>query len=100
MATQDFVNLAQTKARTKLRNKSKAKQYQSAFQKFRGADKRMAPGTPVIFFIISLVLVLLVCCLSRALIVPMAQASNNEMNTRKYLDKEEKRAFFNKMIEN
>lgn len=60
----------------------------------------MAMGTPFVLFIISLVLVILVCCLSRCLIVPMAQSSNNEMNTRKYLDKEEKRAFFNKMIEN
>jgi hypothetical protein len=60
----------------------------------------MVIGTPMILLIISFCLVLLVCCLSRCLIVPMAQSSNNEMNTRKYLDKEEKRAFFNKMIEN
>lgn len=60
----------------------------------------MAVGTPLILFIISICLVMLVCCLSRCLIVPIAQSSNNEMNTRKYLDKEEKRAFFNKMIEN
>lgn len=66
--------------------------------KVRGEAKQMNPANHVIFAI-SISLVILVCCLSRAMIVPMAQGCNNEINTRTYLAKEDKRLFFNSFVE-